>query len=396
MLVVTNSFGLLLPQASWRAGLSEQAPNISGRIPNRAIGEHRAKRRHSTIQDIANSMLTFFVPQMEQLGLCEQDARHGSLSTMDSDIGTGVLWALSLSDDCLYTYNDVQPEVDLSFMEYPDDSICLSCMSRDSAKQVPLSRFAGRDWNDRNILSFRMTNSPISCRVTQNERCCSHSIVLLPSFFDRLEGLTDAERQKLFDFLSASDESKLPTVLGSLFSRLVPTLSRRPDGKMYCAAKVNEILSAVTATALAPIDDDVLSGASAAEGLTGKANVRHAENRAVAREAKCIIDERFDEKLTTSKLSKVLYVGRTRLCEAFRDEYHLGVGEYLRMRRMEEGTRLLVDTSLTVSQIARAVGYAHASSFIEAYREYCGMSPACMRASTHGGDAETASGDSSS
>lgn len=334
------------------------------------------------IQNITKNMHTFFVPQMEQLGLHEQDVRHGSFSTMDSDIGTGVLWALSLADDCLYTYNDVQAKTDFDFMEFPDDSICISYMSKDSAKQAPLHEFAKHSWKDRNILSFRMTNSPISCRLAQSEHYCSHSIVLLPSFFNRFEGLNDAERQRLSDFLSASDESSLPVVLGPLFSGLVPILSTRPNGKMYCAAKVNEILSVVTEAALAPIEDDEFSGAKTVEGLSDRTGVRCAANSAVAREAKRIIDERFDEKLTTSKLSRELFVGRTYLCEAFRDEYHLGVGEYLRMRRMEEATRMLTDTNLAVSQIASAVGYAHASSFIEAYREHYGMSPARMREST--------------
>lgn len=341
------------------------------------------------LQDVAESMHTFFVPQMEQLGLHEQASRYGSLSTMDSDMGTGVLWALSLADDCLYTYNDVQPKTDFSFVEFPDDSICISCMSKDSARQVPFHRFARHDWKDRNILAFRMKSSPISYRITQDKHCWSHSIVLLPSFFDRLEGFTDIERQKLFDFLSASDESQLPAALRLLFAGLVPALSRHPGGKMYCAAKVNEILCAVTDAALATIEDDDFTEAKAAatEGPPDKKGIRGAEDCAVAREAKRIIDERFSEKLTTSKLSRELFVSRTHLCEAFRDEYHLGVGEYLRTRRMEEATRMLVDASLTISQIAKSVGYAHESSFIEAYRKHCGMTPDRARSAARRGKA---------
>lgn len=345
------------------------------------------------IQDVTKSMHTFFVPQMEQLGLCEQDARHGSLSIMDSDMGTGVLWALSLADDCLYTYNDVRPKADFDFIEYPDDSICISCMSKDSARQVPLCGFTRRDWKDRNILSFRMAGNPISCRIAQGEHCCSHSIVLLPSFFDRLEGFTDAERQRLFDFLSAPDENDLPTTLATLFAELVPALSRHPGGEMYCSAKVNEILSVVTEAAFDSVENSGLDNTDAVERLPVKASTTSAQSSAIAREAKRIIDDRFDEKLTTAKLTKKLFVSKTRLCEAFRDKYHLGVGEYLRMRRMEEARRMLADTDLTVSQIADAVGYAHASSFIEAFCRHYGTSPARMRKSAHEGNFEIAPND---
>lgn len=347
-------------------------------------------------QSVAKRMHTFFVPQMEQLGLREQDARHGSLSTMKSDMGTGVLWALSLADDCLYTYYDVRPKTDISFMEYPDDSICISFMSKDSAKQVPLREFAMRDWKDRNILSFRMTNAPMNCHVNQDEHCCSHSILLLPSYFERLEGFSDTEQQMLFDFLSASDEGKLPAVLAAMFSGLVPTLSRHPGGEMYCKAKVNEILSVIADSAFAQAEDDGFAGMkpAAVERLSGKESASSAERNAVACETKRIIDERFNENLTTLKLSKELFVGRTRLCEAFRDEYHLGVGEYLRIRRMEEAARMLADTDLAISQIADAVGYAHASSFIEAYRKHYGESPAHVREQACEGSVEITSNDS--
>ena len=331
------------------------------------------------IRDVAESMHTFFVPQMEQIGLREQASRHGSLSALDSDLGSGILWAMSLSDDCLYTYNEVHPQADFSFMEFPQDSICISYMSRDSAKQIPLDGFARRKWKDRNILSFHMAANPMSCRITRDVHCCSHSIVLLSSYFERLEGFSDAERKQLFDFLSASDETTLPGELASLFSGLVPELSRRPGGNTYCAAKVNEILSAVIDAAFASAEEGGLAGTEDAGALPDAAGARSAEDRAVAREAKRIIDDRFDERLTTVRLSKELFVGRTHLCEAFRDEYHMGVGEYLRLRRMEEAARLLADERLSVSQVADAVGYAHASSFIEAFRRYYGMSPARAR-----------------
>ena len=312
------------------------------------------------IEDVAKPMQTFFVPQMEQLGLRELEARHGSLSTIDTEVGEGILWAFSLAEDCLYTYNKVQVQSDINFIEFPENSICLSYMSRDSVLQIPCDLIPKRRWGDKNLVSFRMDGTPMECQIAQGEQCCSHSLVMLPSFFDRMEGLTDAERQQLFDFLSAADQSDLPSELAPLFAQLVPALSLRASGNLYCAAKVNEILAAVV--------DAVFSKAEGEEPS-------RTEDALIAQEAKRIIDRRFAEKPTTAQIARELFVGRTHLCEAFRDEYHLGVGEYVRQCRMEEAARMLVESSLTVSQIAEAVGYAHASSFIEAYRKHYGMTP---------------------
>lgn len=331
------------------------------------------------IQDVAENLHTFFVPQMEQIGLREQTSRHGSLSVLDSDLGSGKLWAISLADDCLYTYNEVHPRADFDFMEFPEDSICISYMSKDSAKQVPLYGYANRAWRDQNILSFYMPAYPMPCRITPDEYCCSHSIVLLPSYFDRLEGFSDAERQQLFDFLCASDETRLPSVLARLFSVLTPELSRLPWGSIYCSAKVNEILSAVVDAAFASAETDDPVEVKTTGTLLSEADARSVEGKTVASEAKRIVDERFAEKLTTSSLSRELFVGRTRLCEAFHNEYHMGIGEYLRKRRMEEAAQMLLDGSLTVSQVAKAVGYAHASSFTEAFSKHYGITPNAAR-----------------
>lgn len=316
------------------------------------------------ISDVAAPMHTFFVPQMEQLGLREHEARHGSLSTIDSEVGEGTLWAFSLAEDCLYTYNKVHVESDISFVEFPENSICLSYMSRDSARQIPSGLISRRRWDDKNLVSFRMDGTPMTCQIAQGEQCCSHSLVMLPSFFDRMEGLTDAERQQLFDFLSAADQSDLPAELAPLFAELVPALSLRPSGNLYCAAKVNEILALAADTVLAVAEDEDQS---------------RAEDALIAKEAKRIIDTRFVEKLTIAQIAQELFVGRTHLCEAFQREFAMGLGEYMRERRMEEAVRLLTNTSWTVSQVARAVGYAHASSFIEAFSRYFGISPTRYR-----------------
>lgn len=316
------------------------------------------------IEDVAQPMQTFFVPQMKQLGLRELEARHGSLSTIDIEVGEGILWAFSLAEDCLYTYNKVQVQSNINFIEFPENSICLSYMSRDSALQIPCDLISKRRWGDKNLVSFRMDGSPMECRIAQGEQCCSHSLVMLPSFFDRMEGLTDAERQQLFDFLSAADQSDLPSELAPLFAQLVPALSLRASGNLYCAAKVNEILAAVVDAAFLKAEDKEPS---------------LAEDALIAQEVQRIIDSRFAEKLTIAQIARELFVGRTHLCEAFQHEFAMSIGEYARERRMDEAARLLANTSWTVSQIAQAVGYTHASSFVDAFGRHFGVSPARYR-----------------
>lgn len=92
-----------------------------------------------------------------------------------------------------------------------------------------------------------------------------------------------------------------------------------------------------------------------------------------------IIDERFSEDLSLQSIASELYVGKTRLCEVFREQIGSCVAAYLRDKRMCEARMLLETTDMKAAEIADAVGYAHQSSFTGAFRKACGCSPSQWR-----------------
>jgi AraC-like DNA-binding protein len=64
---------------------------------------------------------------------------------------------------------------------------------------------------------------------------------------------------------------------------------------------------------------------------------------------------------------------------------HAGQGfrSYLRQLRLSNAAELLVGTSLSMGEIADAVGYADASQFAKAFRRVYGVSPSRYRAMPH-------------
>lgn len=311
------------------------------------------------VSDVASSMQTFFVPQMEQLGLKERESRHGSFSTVEADWGHGVLWAHSLSDTCLFTYHDLYLSESINLTEYTNDYICIASMTSHSAKMCPVDKTYFRE---RNTVSYEQEGqSGIDYELKAGERHRSFTFCISPAFFDEMTGLSDFEKDCLVHFLAEQEvNTHAPEVVRALES-LGPEWAHRTGGDYFCRAKLNEILAASLCDAMAEED-----------GLPRPVND---EDRRLAREAQIIIDNHYSEALTLQSIAKQLYVGKTRLCSVFKKEHGCCVAEYLRDRRICKAKELLANSGASVAEVGRFVGYTHPSSFAEAFRRECGVTP---------------------
>ena len=83
--------------------------------------------------------------------------------------------------------------------------------------------------------------------------------------------------------------------------------------------------------------------------------------------------------LTLEQLVRALAVDRRRLLSAFRTTEGVSLPEYLRGERMRRAQRLLLETSLTVHQIAESLGFSSAANFSTAFRAHSGLTPVEFR-----------------
>jgi AraC-like DNA-binding protein len=67
------------------------------------------------------------------------------------------------------------------------------------------------------------------------------------------------------------------------------------------------------------------------------------------------------------------------LARVFRREFGCSVGEYVRLRRLEEAARLLRTGTLALAAIAQVTGFADQSHFSNAFRRRFGLTPAQFR-----------------
>ena len=74
-------------------------------------------------------------------------------------------------------------------------------------------------------------------------------------------------------------------------------------------------------------------------------------------------------------LSRRVGINRTKLFYGFKQLYGMSVTHFIHQQRMDHAHRLLVDTDMTISDIAVAVGYEHACNFSTRFKAHFDCSP---------------------
>ena len=91
------------------------------------------------------------------------------------------------------------------------------------------------------------------------------------------------------------------------------------------------------------------------------------------------IREHFRENISRNDVAAIVYITPNYLSKLFRSKMGMNLREYINRIRIEEARRLLLTTSLSVSEIAGRVGYDNISYFSTVFRKLVGMSPVDWR-----------------
>ena len=108
-------------------------------------------------------------------------------------------------------------------------------------------------------------------------------------------------------------------------------------------------------------------------GLRSRAKLSRSVD--IAQKTKAIIDREYSIAHTIDELAQRIGTNRTTLSQAFRNEFRETPMQYRRRLRLEVAKQMLQYHEGSVGEVAEHVGYADASCFIRAYRDYYGMTP---------------------
>jgi AraC-like DNA-binding protein len=91
------------------------------------------------------------------------------------------------------------------------------------------------------------------------------------------------------------------------------------------------------------------------------------------------IDEHLEHKITLRDLARIAGLSLCHFSRSFKQSERVTPISYLGERRIELAQRLIVDTQLSLSEIALATGFCDQSNFSRQFRKFTGTSPSMFR-----------------
>ncbi|SEI50656.1 AraC-type DNA-binding protein [Dyadobacter sp. SG02] len=96
-------------------------------------------------------------------------------------------------------------------------------------------------------------------------------------------------------------------------------------------------------------------------------------------ELKTFLDAHFLEDFSLSKLGRICLLNEFKLKKGFKELFGTTIFSYLRKLRMDFAAQLLLNTSKSIEDISRMLGYEHPQHFSTAFKGYHGSKPSDFR-----------------
>lgn len=112
------------------------------------------------------------------------------------------------------------------------------------------------------------------------------------------------------------------------------------------------------------------------------------EDSAVQR-AQRYIEENLGKSLTLEEIAHAAFVSRAKLARLFQEQTGTTVWQHVTERRLKEAKSLLLETDISVVNIARLIGFSHASYFCTRFAQLNGCPPNEFRRRTQQTEAPT-------
>jgi AraC family transcriptional activator of pyochelin receptor len=94
---------------------------------------------------------------------------------------------------------------------------------------------------------------------------------------------------------------------------------------------------------------------------------------------KSLILADFEEKLTLTKLSRMVAMNEYKMKKGFKYLFGTSIFDYRRMAKMEQAKEILLNTNSLIEDIAYGAGFGHPSNFQKAFKRHFHFTPAEYR-----------------
>jgi AraC family transcriptional regulator len=92
-----------------------------------------------------------------------------------------------------------------------------------------------------------------------------------------------------------------------------------------------------------------------------------------------LVRDEFARPLTLTELAQTAGVHPSHLAQVFRQHQHCTLGEFIRQVRVEQAIQLLIDSDISLAEIALATGFSDQSHFSRIFKRVTSLTPARFR-----------------
>jgi AraC-like DNA-binding protein len=95
------------------------------------------------------------------------------------------------------------------------------------------------------------------------------------------------------------------------------------------------------------------------------------------------IADHYTEAITVEQIARQVHLHPNYVMSLFRKSFGISIGDYITQYRISHAQRLLVTTTMNVSEIALDAGFGSVSRFYSAFKQVCEVSPRAYRTALH-------------
>ena len=210
------------------------------------------------------------------------------------------------------------------------------------------------------MVSLVQRAGSVTNRIPAGSRSRTRSICILPGYLMELENQWPSQVGGLFDAFCQPWPSDIAQAALTALSTFAP--GRPGQTEFLIKAHIDLLMAMLAQSSSAFVQSHEPS-----------------YDCDLVQQAKAHIQSHLGSDLSIDQIAQSLYVGRTRLCTAFRHQTGTSLARYIRERRMDQARHLLSSTGEDIAWIGRQVGYMRPSSFSATFTRETGVTPIAWR-----------------
>lgn len=309
------------------------------------------------------------LPQLTQMEMnLDKSIRHCNNNvelkySCNPKLGDGSLYANCFKDLFIIYIYDITIKTTIHINYTSPEYYQIATLNNNTAQYLyPYSKYPYPNDNVENTISYYSPKGIFNNLIEKNLHFKSYNISLSKSFIKTL----DIDENILLNKCFNGQPIEFPYIK-SVLDQIFKTPVDSSCAALYYRGKILELLSLIIQHNKNSSLNQVILSKEDHELLFNIAKY---------------LEKNYHNSIDIKTLEQLFYIGRSKLSQIFKAKFNMSITEYIRNIRLNHAKNFLENTSLSILDIAKLVGYKNQGSFAEFFKIETGFTPTQFRRKT--------------